>query len=80
MTLPHEIPPQGTVDLDIGYEGVIPLDATRLTQIGVPEEKAKHSDWDRIGKSFTAVRGVGYVVWYPVATESASLSEGEQRI
>jgi hypothetical protein len=42
----------------------------------VPEDKARHSDWDQIGKSFTAVRGIGYVVWYPVATESADLSEG----
>jgi hypothetical protein len=75
VTLPREVPPQGTVDLDIGYEGVIPLDVTRLTRIGVPEDRAKHSDWDRIGKTFTAVRGIGYVVWYPVATESANLSE-----
>jgi hypothetical protein len=76
VTLPREVPSQGTVELDVGYEGVIPLDVTRLTRIGVPEDKAKHTDWDRIGKSFTAVRGIGYVVWYPVATESASLSDG----
>src|SRR5271170_1848541 len=76
VTLPHEVPPKGTVELDIGYEGVIPLDVTRLTRIGVPQDKAKHTDWDQIGKSFTAVRGIGYVVWYPVATESADLSQG----
>jgi hypothetical protein len=76
VTLPHDVPPQGTVELDIGYEGVIPLNVTRLTRIGVPEDKAKHTDWDQIGKSFTAVRGIGYVTWYPVATESASLSDG----
>ena len=76
VTLPREVPPKGTIELDIGYEGVIPLDATRLTRIGVPEDKAKHTDWDQIGKSFTAVRGVGYVAWYPVATESANLSDG----
>jgi hypothetical protein len=76
VTLPHEVPAKGTIDLDIGYEGVIPLDVTRLKRIGVPEDKARHSDWDQIGKSFTAVRGIGYVVWYPVATESADLSEG----
>ncbi len=76
VTLPREVPSQGTVELDVGYEGVIPLDVTRLTRIGVPENKARHTDWDQIGKSFTAVRGIGYVVWYPVATESASLSEG----
>ncbi|HXM64186.1 MAG TPA: hypothetical protein VN950_25215 [Terriglobales bacterium] len=75
VTLPREIPPKGTIELDIGYEGVIPLDVTRLTRIGVPEDKAKHTDWDQISKSFTAVRGIGYVVWYPVATEAANLSE-----
>ncbi len=69
-------PAKGIVELEIGYEGVIPLDATRLTRIGLPEERARHSDWDQIGKSFTAVRGIGYVAWYPVATESANLSEG----
>jgi hypothetical protein len=76
MTLPEAIPAKGTIELEIGYEGVIPLDGTRLTRIGVPEDKAKHTDWDQIGKSFTAVRGIGYVAWYPVATESANLSEG----
>jgi hypothetical protein len=76
VTLPREVPPKSTIELDIGYEGVVPLDVTRLKRIGVPEDKATHSDWDQIGKSFTAVRGIGYVVWYPVATESADLSEG----
>jgi hypothetical protein len=76
VTLPREVPPKSTIELEIGYEGVIPLDVTRLKRIGVPEDKARHSDWDQIGKSFSAVRGIGYVVWYPVATESADLSEG----
>ncbi len=52
------------------------LDATGLTRIGVPAEVARHSDWDQIDKLFSAVRGIGYVAWYPVATESANLSEG----
>src|SRR5580704_11530495 len=76
VTLPREIPPKGTIELDVGYEGVIPLDVTRLTRIGMPEDKAKHTEWDQISKSFTAVRGIGYVAWYPVSTESANLSEG----
>jgi len=75
VTLPQEITPKSTIDLDVGYEGVILLDATRLTRIGTPEDVAKTSDWDRIGENFTAVRGAGYVTWYPIATESASLSE-----
>jgi hypothetical protein len=76
VSLPQEVPAKATVELEVGYEGVIRLDAARLTRIGGPAEKSKHTDWDQIGKSFTAVRGVGYVLWYPVATESASLSDG----
>lgn len=76
LDLPQEVPSKGTLDLEVGYEGVIPLDTSRLTRIGMPEDKAKHADWDQISKSGTAVRGIGYVTWYPVATEDASLSEG----
>jgi hypothetical protein len=75
VELPQAVPPKGTVELEVGYEGVIRLDTTRLTRIGVPEEEAQHTDWDQISESFTAVRGVGYVVWYPVATEAAILSD-----
>jgi hypothetical protein len=77
ITLPQEIPPHGTIDLDVAYEGVIVLDTTRLTRIGTPEDVAKNSDWDRIDEDFSAVRGAGYVAWYPIATESANLSEVE---
>jgi hypothetical protein len=76
VTLPAEIKPKDSVELEIGYEGVIPLDATRLIRVGVPEEIAKHTSWDQISPSFTAVRGVGYVAWYPITTESADFSEG----
>lgn len=76
VSLPSEIPPGGSVELTIGYEGVIELDATRLIRIGVPKEAALHSDWDQIGRQSSAVRGVGNVAWYPIATEAANLSEG----
>ena len=77
VTLPQEVAPHGTIDLDIAYEGVIVLDATRLTRIGAPEDAAKSTDWDQIGPDFTAVRGAGYVAWYPIATDVANLSEGD---
>jgi len=76
VTLPQAIAPKGTIELDISYEGVILLDATRLTRIGTPEEAANSTDWDQIATNFTAVRGAGYVAWYPIATEVANLSEG----
>ncbi|HKS72609.1 MAG TPA: hypothetical protein VJQ82_05385 [Terriglobales bacterium] len=75
VSLPAPVAPKGTVELEIGYEGIVPLDTTRLTQIGAPEQTAKHSDWDQISKAFTAVRGIGYVAWYPIACEAASLTD-----
>jgi hypothetical protein len=76
VTLPSTINPKDTVEIEIGYEGVIPADATRLARVGVPPEIARHTSWDHIGVSFTAVRGAGYVTWYPITTESADFSEG----
>jgi hypothetical protein len=76
VTLPQDIAPHTTIDLDIAYEGVILLDATRLARIGMPEDLAKNSDWDRIDQDFTAIRGSGNVAWYPIATNAANLSEG----
>src|SRR5207248_114928 len=63
VTLPHAMAPRQTIELEIGYEGVIPQNTTRLTRIGVPGEVAKHSDWDQISSAFTALRGIGYVAW-----------------
>jgi hypothetical protein len=76
VTLPQPLEPQATIELEIAYEGVILLDATRLTRIDTPVEAANSTDWDQIAPAFTAVRGAGYVAWYPIATEVANLSEG----
>jgi hypothetical protein len=77
VTLPAPVPPKGTIDLEIAYEGIVALDATRLTRIETPEAVAHSVDWDQISTKFTAVRGVGYVTWYPVATADASLADGK---
>ncbi len=77
VTLPQAISPRQSVDLEIAYEGVVVLDAKRLVRIGTPQATARSTDWDQITANFTAVRGTGYVAWYPIATEAASLSEGE---
>jgi hypothetical protein len=78
VTLPAPVQPQGTVSLGVTYGGTIPADTTRLQRLGVPAEVAARSDWDRISADFTAVRGLGYVVWYPVAMDSANLSQGSE--
>jgi len=77
VTLPQPVEPHETVNLQIAYEGVIVVDATRLTRIGTPEDQARSSDWDQIGEQFIALRGAGYVAWYPIATESVDLSEAD---
>ncbi|HEU5336015.1 MAG TPA: hypothetical protein VFU27_08635, partial [Terriglobales bacterium] len=76
VTLPAAVPPHGTVLIEVGYSGTILADATRLTRIGTPATIAVNSDWDQISSSFTAVRGIGFVAWYPVEMEAASLSSG----
>jgi hypothetical protein len=75
VTLPAVVSPHASIDLEVGYEGVIVLDATRLARIDAPEAQANSSDWDQITSAFTAVRGAGYVTWYPIATDDASLAE-----
>jgi hypothetical protein len=76
ITLPKELPPAGSVTLDAQYGGTIVPDATRLRRMGAPDDVAARNDWDQISDAFTAVRGLGYVVWYPVAIEAVSMSEG----
>ena len=76
VTLPSEIKAKDFVEVEISYEGVIPLDTMRLTRVGVPDAIAKHTSWDQITPRFTAVRGAGYVAWYPITTESADFSDG----
>jgi hypothetical protein len=75
VTLPAPVAPKGTVELQIGYEGIVVLDATRFTRIGMPQAVANSTDWDQISAKFTAVRGAGYVAWYPIATDSADIAE-----
>src|SRR5207302_950319 len=78
VTLPQPVPPRGTVELEVIYGGTIELDTTRLEQIGTPKDVAAKNDWDQISSEFTAVRGLGYVAWYPVAMEAVSLSDGAE--
>jgi hypothetical protein len=76
VTLANPVGPKSTTELEIAYEGVVPLDATRLTRMDTPEDAARSTDWDEISSQFTAVRGAGYVTWYPISTDAASLSQG----
>ncbi|HUQ49543.1 MAG TPA: hypothetical protein VM056_02425 [Terriglobales bacterium] len=77
-TLAEPVQPGGVVELEIGYQGTIEQDATRLTRLGMPGELARRTDWDGISAEFTAIRGVGHVLWFPVALEPALLGDGNK--
>lgn len=70
------IPPKESVTLHVVYAGKVELGSERLKRIGTPTGLAEQNDWDRIGTDITAVRGIGYVAWYPVSIEPALLSDG----
>lgn len=76
ITLPKPLEPKQSVVLKIEYGGIIPADAKRLTRIGTPDEDALRTDWDEISDKGSAVRGLGFVTWYPVAIDAVSLSDG----
>jgi len=78
IQLPEAIPQGGTVTLGVSYGGPIEASAERLVRIGTPVKTALRSDWDRLSDDFSAMRGIGYVVWYPVETDAASLSNGTE--
>ena len=76
LRLPKAVAARRTVTLDVQYGGTITPDAARLTRMGAPADVAARNDWDQISDAFTAVRGLGYVVWYPVAIDAVSMSDG----
>src|SRR5438552_1810394 len=75
ITLPQPIAPNQTLKLEIAYAGKIDQDATRLERIGTPKHDALASDWDAISPEFTALRGAGYVAWYPISITAVTIEE-----
>ncbi|HEY0565299.1 MAG TPA: hypothetical protein VGC88_06925, partial [Terriglobales bacterium] len=70
------LPAHASVVINVQYTVKIAHSSERLRPTGAPLQAALRTDWDRISPTFTAARGVGYVLWYPVALEPASLAEG----
>jgi hypothetical protein len=69
------VPAGSTLTLHVSYGGTVELGSERLRALGTPENVAEQNDWDRIASDITALRGVGYVQWYPVSIEPAKLGE-----
>jgi hypothetical protein len=77
VRLPEPVAPKGVIEVEVGYSGKVTRDAKRLVQMGVPADAAGRTDWDRIEEPVTAMRGIGYVAWYPVALTAVNLSDVE---
>src|SRR5207248_430431 len=75
LNLPQPAAPGSTLEIEVRYHGTIPQNSTRLERIGAPRETALRTDWDEVTATSAFVRGIGYVVWYPVAMEAVSISE-----
>ncbi len=78
VKLDKPIAPGEALRLNVRYSGTVQKDTTRLERIGTPADIARRSDWDEISDGFTALRGAGFVVWYPVSMDAANLSQGNE--
>ncbi len=78
VKLDKPLAPGEILRLKLRYSGTVRKDTTRLERIGTPADVARRSDWDEISDSFTALRGAGFVVWYPVSMDAANLSQGNE--
>ena len=78
VKLETPISPGESLRLNLRYSGTVQRDTTRLERMGTPAGIARRSDWDEISEGFTALRGAGFVAWYPVSMEAANLSQGNE--
>ncbi len=77
LTLPEPLLPGKTLQLDLYYSGTFAGSTQRLTDIGAPSGRAALTDWDTVSDTFTGLRGLGNVLWYPVAGPTAQLRDGD---
>ncbi len=77
LSLPEPLAPGETLRLDLYYGGTLAASTQRLTTIGAPSDRAALTDWDTVSDTFTGLRGLGNVLWYPVAGSTARLRDGD---
>jgi Peptidase family M1 domain len=70
--------PGTTLQLNVIYSGTIQRSAERLLRLGAPIKIAESSEWDTISPDFTALRGFGNVIWFPVSTVPVLLGQGSE--
>lgn len=78
VALAKPLAPAATVRLNVIYSGTIQQSSERLLRLGAPVKTAASSEWDGIGKGFTALRGFGNVIWFPVSTAPVLFGQGAE--
>ncbi len=78
VTLASPLAAGATIQMDVIYSGTIGRSAERLLRLGAPAKIAEASEWDGIGEDFTALRGFGNVIWFPVSTAPVLLGQGAE--
>jgi hypothetical protein len=76
LTLTNPVAPGASVTVEFTYSGTISLNNGRLLRVNTPGDFAARTDWDEITGNYSAVRGLGYVVWYPVSMSAVLLTGG----
>jgi hypothetical protein len=74
ITLSQPLAPGAALDLTAFYSGEITPSAQRLQRLGASPNDAAYADWDAIAPTFTGLRGLGNVLWYPTASAPISLN------
>jgi Peptidase family M1 domain len=78
ITLQQPLAAGTEVHLDTIYSGTITPSAERLLRLGAPANIAASSEWDGVGEKFTALRGFGNAIWFPISTAPVLLGQGPQ--
>lgn len=78
VTLGTPLAPGATIRINVIYSGTVQRSAERLLRLGAPTKIAESSEWDDIGTDFTALRGFGNVIWFPVSTAPVLLGQGSE--
>ncbi|MGI4758338.1 MAG: hypothetical protein ACRYGF_15995 [Janthinobacterium lividum] len=76
VPLPHPLAQGETVSLDLYYSGNLVASTQRLLTLGAPAGRAALTDWDTVTDTFTGLRGMGSVLWYPTAGTPRFLRDG----
>ena len=78
VTLARPLAPGAAIQMNVIYSGTIQQSAERLLRLGAPAKIAESSEWDSVGADFTALRGFGNVIWFPVSTAPVLLGQGSE--